>query len=118
MVRVVLLLDAAEKVLAQGDTAGLKEVVHSLGLFDDRLKALTAITSTFLTGADAFAVDQAAHKIYGVGKFGEHSFRIFCRDEGATLRADDAALASFCGWRKREERRAGPDAAAQTAAKA
>ena len=37
---------------------------------------------------------QGEHKIKGVGEFGYHSWLIFCRDEGATLKG-------FCRWRSR-----------------
>ena len=59
------------QVVKGGDAASCKAVVHSLGLFDDRLKGLVAITQAFLLGSDAFAVDLDAtaqgHKIRGVG---------------------------------------------------
>ena len=86
----------------KGSLAPLREAIHSLGLFDDRLKSLVAIARHFLHSADAFDVGlKPPHKIHGIGEFGYHSFLIFCRDEGATLRPNDKALAGFCGWRKR-----------------
>ena len=44
---------------------------------------------------------QGERKIKGVGEFGYHSWLIFCRDEGATLRATDETLKGFCRWRSR-----------------
>ena len=52
-----------EKVVKGEEVSACKEIVHSLGLFDDRLKGLVAITQAFLLGGDAFAVDLGEHKI-------------------------------------------------------
>ena len=50
-----------------------------MGLFDDRIRSLVAITRAFLgrdvgddaeKGADEFAVDLKENKIRGIGKFG------------------------------------------------
>ena len=84
------------------DAASCKEIVHSLGLFDDRLKGIIGITQAFLLGGDAFAVDLGENKIRGIGKFGWHSWLIFCRDMGRTLKCEDAALVSYANWRKKQ----------------
>ncbi|EOD35093.1 hypothetical protein EMIHUDRAFT_110939 [Emiliania huxleyi CCMP1516] len=84
------------EVVQRGQVDALRGLVNSLGLFDDRLKSLLAITTAFLLpaeGEDAFAVDlkkreQGGHKIHGVGEFGWHSWLIFCRDMGATLKLE------------------------------
>ena len=39
-----------------GETAELKPIIHSLGLFEDRLKSLVNVTRAFLFGNDAFEV--------------------------------------------------------------
>ena len=95
--------DFLETVVRQSQMDDLKTGIGSLGLFDDRLKGLIAITEAFLLGGDRFAVDldPKGHKIRGIGEFGYHSWLIFCRDQGGTLKANDAALASFCSWRKK-----------------
>jgi hypothetical protein len=90
-----------EQVVNQGQHGALKGIIASLGLFDDRLKGLVGITETFLLGDDEFMVDLKEHKIRGIGEFGWHSWLIFCRDAGATLKANDAALTTFCNWRKK-----------------
>lgn len=93
----------AQLVVERSETAALRALINSLGLFDDRLRSLTAITTAFLAGADAFDVTlQPAHKIHGVGQFGVDSFCIFARDQGAKLKPADAALASFCNWRRKQ----------------
>ena len=50
-------------VVKDGEVSACREVIYSLGLFDDRLKSLTSITQAFLLGGDAFAVDLGEHKI-------------------------------------------------------
>ena len=92
------------EVVERNETGRAYQAMASLGLFDDRLKGLADITRKFLTGDDHFAVDLKEHKIRGVGPFGYHSWAIFCRDMGAGLKAEDAALVSFCNWRKRYEK--------------
>ena len=93
--------DFLESVVERGEHSALKGMINSLGLFDDRLKGLVAITEAFLLGDDEFMVDLKEHKIKGIGEFGYHSWLIFCRDAGASLKANDAALSSFCAWRKK-----------------
>ena len=90
-----------EQVVNQGQHGALKEIIASLGLFDDRLKGLVGITEAFLLGDDAFMVDLKENKIRGIGEFGWHSWLIFCRDAGASLKPNDAALTTFCNWRKK-----------------
>ena len=95
------------------DWASVKTAIHSLGLFDDRLRSLTSLTDAFLRGAplakneraDEFKVEldrKSPHKIHGVGPFGHDSFRVFCRDEGATiaLSAGGEPVAPFVRWRR------------------
>jgi len=94
-------------VVTAGEHAALRELVNSLGLFDDRLKSLTAITTAFLLPAegagDAFEVGlKEPHKIRGIGEFGYHSWLIFCRDLGGTIKPSDKCLASYCAWRKKQ----------------
>ena len=38
----------------------------------------------------------------GIGMFGWHSWLIFCRDEGAKIKAEDAALKGYCSWRVKQ----------------
>ena len=109
-----------------------KAAIHSLGLFDDRLKSLAALTDHFLQGAplpagegeallkaedgtpqprraDAFDLSldrKSPHKIHGVGPFGIDSWRVFCKDEGATIKLNKASkdiLEPFVRWRRRPD---------------
>lgn len=91
-----------DRVVRGSEAGALKEVIFSLGLFDDRVRSLVSITQAFLNAGE-FAVDLAEHKIHGVGKFGYHSWLIFCRDMGGSLKKiEDATLLSFASWRKKQ----------------
>mmetsp|Transcript_23920 Transcript_23920/g.40687 ORF Transcript_23920/g.40687 Transcript_23920/m.40687 type:complete len:387 (-) Transcript_23920:299-1459(-) len=90
--------------LAETDWSRVKGAIHSLGLFDDRLKSLTALTTRFLHAA-VFNVSPDAkseHKIRGIGAFGYESYLVFCQDQGATIKLSDGGrpLAPFVAWRK------------------
>ena len=102
----------------ESDSANVLEAIKSLGLFDDRLRSLVALTDTFLRGAplepskkkspraDEFKVEtdrKSVHKVHGVGPFGVESWLVFCKDEGATIKLSKGGepLAPFVAWRKR-----------------
>jgi len=92
-----------ETVVRRNELERAREIMHSLGLFDDRLKGLIGVTQAFLVGDDCFQIDLKEHKVRGIGEFGYHSWLIFTRDQGATLHANDCALKSFCAWRKKNQ---------------
>ena len=81
----------------ESDSAKVLTAIKSLGLFDDRLRSLVALTDTFLRGAplepskkkspraDEFKVEtdrKSVHKVHGVGPFGVESWLVFCKDQG------------------------------------
>ena len=102
----------------ESDSANVLAAIKSLGLFDDRLRSLVALTDTFLRGAplepskkkspraDEFKVEtdrKSVHKVHGVGPFGVESWLVFCKDQGATIKLSKGGepLAPFVAWRKR-----------------
>ena len=102
----------------ESDSANVLTAIKSLGLFDDRLRSLVALTDTFLRGAplepskkkspraDEFKVEtdrKSIHKVHGVGPFGVESWLVFCKDQGATIKLSKGGepLAPFVAWRKR-----------------
>ena len=101
----------------ESDSANVLTAIKSLGLFDDRLRSLVALTDTFLRGAplepskkkspraDEFKVEtdrKSVHKVHGVGPFGVESWLVFCKDQGATIKLSKGGepLAPFVAWRK------------------
>jgi len=102
----------------ESDSNNIFGAIRSLGLFDDRLRSLVALTDTYLRGAkleptkkksaraDEFKCEvdrKSINKIHGVGPFGVESWHVFCRDEGATIKLSKGGepLAPFVAWRKR-----------------
>ena len=51
----------------------------------------------------ADALLRGADRAHGVGPFGVESWRVFCKDEGATIKLSKGGepLAPFVAWRKR-----------------
>ena len=91
----------------------VRSLINPLGLFDDRLKSLVALTTTFLQGpdekqddiSDAFQLSTERnhpYKIHGIGPFGLESFLVFCRDQGPTISLSTGGkpLEPFVKWRK------------------
>jgi len=105
------------------DYSRIQAEIHSLGLFDDRLRSLIALSDAFLHGAplepkkkarspraDEFLVEldrKSPHKIHGVGPFGHDSWLCFCKDKGATMSLSKGGdpIAPFVNWRKKEARK-------------
>lgn len=90
--------------LLETNWSRVKGVIHSLGLFDDRLKSLIALTTKFLE-APVFTVcpdPKSEHKIRGIGAFGYESYLVFCKDQGAKIKLSSGGrpLAPFIAWRK------------------
>ena len=101
------------------------EIMKPLGLFPNRLRAstfyfilffivswflthlilfiVTEITKSFLTAGPSFQVGlDKAVKIYGVGRFGVESYRIFCLGM-YDISPDDRNLAAYCRWATSDE---------------
>jgi methyl-CpG-binding domain protein 4 len=87
--------------LSDSDPAVVREIMHPLGLFENRMKALLSLNHKFLTMPD-FKVDLTKeNKIYGIGQFGVDSFNIFCKSN-TKCKPSDKTLASYCNWHKRQ----------------
>ena len=104
---------------AETDYRKIQGAIHSLGLFDDRLKSLVSLTEAFLHGvklepakgaksprADEFKVEldrKSPHKIHGVGPFGHDSWLVFCKDASASMSLSKGGdpIAPFYNWRKK-----------------
>jgi len=87
----------------------VKDVINPLGLFDDRLKSLVALTKAFLTGFDDFQLStdrNSPFKVHGVGPFAVDSFLVFCRDQGPTITLSPGGkpIAPFVHWRRQHQK--------------
>jgi len=91
--------------LEEEDWSRVRGAINPLGLFDDRLKSLTALTTRFIE-ADVFDVDpdpKSENKIRGIGDFGYDSYMVFCKDAGPTIKLSKGGkpIAAFVAWRKK-----------------
>jgi len=93
-------LEAAPEALAA--------VMHPLGLFDNRLQSIVAVSQRFLT-APTFAVElKGEHKMFGIGEFGLQSFLIFARGN-LDIVPGDATLKSYVSWQRRKAKGGGKE---------
>lgn len=85
----------------------VSQVINPLGLFDDRLKSLTALTTHFFAH-DKFELSldpKSPHKVHGIGPFGYESYLVFCKDQGPTITLSQGGkpIQPFVSWRKKHE---------------
>ena len=79
----------------------LQRILHPLGLFDNRVQSIVAVSERFLI-APVFTIElKGENKIYGIGEFGLQSFLIFARGN-LDIVPGDATLKSFVAWQKRQ----------------
>ena len=77
-------------------TDAIREIIGPLGLFDNRMKGLAALTNKFLT-AESFSVDLGPEKVYGIGEFGVDSYKVFCLGQ-THEKCKEKALKDYCRW--------------------
>ncbi len=87
----------------EADPQDIFDIIKSLGLFDNRLKAVIDISSKFLSLPEFKCDLTKENKIAGIGQFGYDSYLIFCRNQGSKLVPDDRNLAAYCRWAKSQE---------------
>ncbi|QDZ22488.1 hypothetical protein A3770_07p50060 [Chloropicon primus] len=73
-------------------------VMHPLGLFDNRYKALVSLTNRFLTAPKFDVGLEKENKIYGIGQFGVESYNIFCKGNIEFAANTEKALKLYCNW--------------------
>jgi len=87
--------------LLDAEASSLQAAMHPLGLFDNRLKALIAVSERFLTAPRFDVGSEPANKIWGCGAFTISSFAIFVKGQLDGPAPDDATLKAFLAWQKR-----------------
>ena len=79
----------------------LQAIMHPLGLFENRMKSLVAVSQRYLE-MPVFDVGlDPANKIFGCGAFTVASFHIFCRGN-LKVNPEDATLKAFVAWELRQ----------------
>jgi methyl-CpG-binding domain protein 4 len=79
----------------------LQAIMHPLGLFENRMKSLVAISQRYLEMPVFDLGLDAATKVFGCGAFTVASFHIFCRGN-LGVNPEDAALKAFVAWQCRQ----------------
>ena len=84
--------DARSAVSA--DENEMREVVHSLGMFNRRVKTIKKMSQQFLSGFEN------AIELYGCGKYADDTYRIFMKGEWKDVKPNDRALNDYHGFLK------------------
>ena len=84
------------------DPKDIYEIIAPLGLFDNRMKSLTHVSTRFLAMPD-FDISpdpKSEKKVHGIGEFGYHSYLLFVRGK-LDFQPKDKALQWFANWQRR-----------------
>ncbi|XP_050546876.1 methyl-CpG-binding domain protein 4-like isoform X1 [Daktulosphaira vitifoliae] len=72
--------------------------VDNLGLENTRVKTIKGFTEDYLTKDWKYPIE-----LYGIGKYGNDSYRIFCVNEWKLVQPDDIMLSKYKEWLLRNE---------------
>jgi len=67
--------------------------VENLGLERTRVKTIKGFTADFLSKDWKYPIE-----LYGIGKYGNDSYRMFCVNEWRTVQPDDILLSKYKDW--------------------
>jgi methyl-CpG-binding domain protein 4 len=79
--------------MAQADEGDLREIVRSLGFYNKRARTLIRFSKEYLEKGWASASD-----LYGIGKYGNDAWHIFCVGDWKDIHPNDQALNKYHGW--------------------
>jgi methyl-CpG-binding domain protein 4 len=81
------------KSMAQADEQELKEIVRSLGFYNKRAKTLIRFSDEYLNKSW-----DTAKELYGIGKYGDDAWHIFCVGDWKKVKPNDQALNKYHDW--------------------
>ena len=81
------------KSMAQADEHELKEIVKSLGFYNKRAKTLIRFSDEYLNKSW-----DTAKELYGIGKYGDDAWHIFCVGDWKKVKPNDQALNKYHDW--------------------
>ena len=81
------------KSMAQADEHELREIVKSLGFYNKRAKTLIRFSDEYLNKAWG-----TAKELYGIGKYGDDAWHIFCVGDWKDVQPNDQALNKYHDW--------------------
>ncbi|KAI4823352.1 hypothetical protein KUCAC02_011941 [Chaenocephalus aceratus] len=81
------------EVTREADWKPLSELMKSLGLYELRAKTLVRFSDEYLTKQWRYPIE-----LYGIGKYGNDSYKIFCVDEWRVVKPEDHMLNKYHDW--------------------
>ncbi|XP_033982279.1 methyl-CpG-binding domain protein 4 [Trematomus bernacchii] len=81
------------EVTREADWKPLSELMKPLGLYELRAKTLVRFSDEYLTKQWRYPIE-----LYGIGKYGNDSYRIFCVDEWRVVKPEDHMLNKYHDW--------------------
>ena len=81
------------QAMSQADEPELREIVKSLGFYNKRAKTLIRFSKEYLSKPWKTAKD-----LYGIGKYGDDAWHIFCVGDWRSIQPNDQALNRYHDW--------------------
>lgn len=75
------------------DEVELRDIIRSLGFYNKRAKTLIRFSDEYLNKKW-----NTAKELYGIGKYGDDAWRIFCVGDWKNVRPNDQALNKYHDW--------------------
>ncbi|KAL4226094.1 Methyl-CpG-binding domain protein 4 [Mactra antiquata] len=80
-------------VARKGDPVAMARILQPLGLHEKRAHTIIRFSNEYLTKSWKYPIE-----LYGIGKYGNDSYRIFCLNEWKQVRPDDHKLNLYHSW--------------------
>ncbi|XP_052779116.1 uncharacterized protein LOC128216562 [Mya arenaria] len=80
-------------VARKGDEEAIAKLLQPLGLHERRAHTIKRFSYEYLTKNWKYPIE-----LYGIGKYGNDSFRIFCKNEWKQVRPEDHKLNLYHSW--------------------
>ena len=77
----------------QADLDTVSSVVRSLGFYNRRPKTMKRFTEEYINGQWTEPIE-----LYGIGKYANDAWRVFCRGDWRSVEPQDHALNDYHGW--------------------
>ncbi|XP_056380933.1 methyl-CpG-binding domain protein 4 isoform X2 [Hyla sarda] len=81
------------EVARAGDWKEISEILQPLGLFELRAKTIVRFSGEYLSKKWRYPIE-----LYGIGKYGNDSYRIFCVNEWKEVHPKDHKLNKYHAW--------------------
>jgi methyl-CpG-binding domain protein 4 len=88
-----LRLYPSPELAVKADTRDLASLLNPLGLHEKRAQIILKFTEQYMAGDWQYPIE-----LYGIGKYGNDSYRIFCTPEWKEVRPTDHMLNKYYAW--------------------